>query len=282
VHSFTEGPGDVTLSSDELGSHGYWDAFAVANGQFLSPQAEACRGSWLLTLAPEAAPAPGELISPLDAGTGRAWIVERTIQVAQAQFCDGTFAVAGSLSLARRNSTCGLSRTSSPRRRCSTLCWTVSAYPNYLWTMWTEKGEVDRAIEELQLTERLLTCTTEEAKRLYRELERRFSVRPGAKWIWEHFRFPGTSQHSDDDRAFERLSLVVPSTSEELMFFPGSDQDAVCAYRGTIGAITNVIAECPSFEYCITPRGLEWLICENHHGVLMALGEPVESRLRAL
>jgi hypothetical protein len=104
TRSLTEGLGDITLSTDEPGFYwsAWYDAFAGAHGQFLSSRAEGCRGSWQLTLAPEAAPAQGELISPLDAGSGRAWIIERTIQVAQAQFCDGTFTVAGYLSCADR------------------------------------------------------------------------------------------------------------------------------------------------------------------------------------
>jgi hypothetical protein len=42
----------------------------------------------------------------------------------------------------------------------------------------------------------------------------------------------------------------------------------------------RVIADCPAFEYCIAPAGLEWLLVENHHGVLYAIGEPVASRLQ--
>lgn len=76
--------------------------------------------------------------------------------------------------------------------------------------------------------------------------------------------------------------MMVPNVDEELLFFPGSDESACCAYRGTIRAILAVLRDCPAFEYCIVPTQTDWLLCENHHGVLMAIGEPVESRLRDL
>ena len=36
------------------------------------------------------------------------------------------------------------------------------------------------------------------------------------------------------------------------------------------------------FEYYIVGRKLGWMVAENHHDVLMAVGEPVASRLDAL
>ena len=46
-------------------------------------------------LAPETAPAVGQVISPLDAGVGQPWIVERGLAIEQGQFCGTTFADAG-------------------------------------------------------------------------------------------------------------------------------------------------------------------------------------------
>jgi hypothetical protein len=145
-----------------------------------------------------------------------------------------------------------------------------------------EQEEVERSIRELGLQDRLQPYPRADAKRLYDTLEARFSDKMGARWIWEHIRMPHSSRHFRDDRAYQRLSFVAPSSSEELLFFPGSDQDVVCAYRGTIDTITAVLADCFGFEYCITPVGMDWLVCENHHSVLIAVGEPVESRLREI
>jgi hypothetical protein len=95
-------------------------------------------------------------------------------------------------------------------------------------------------------------------------------------------RLPGVSRNFDDDRAFERLPQLVLDSTENLVFFPASDGDLVFAYRGTIVAIVRILGDCSFMEYCIVPATLEWLLCENHHGALIAVGEPVASRLRAL
>jgi hypothetical protein len=145
-----------------------------------------------------------------------------------------------------------------------------------------EQEEVERSIRELGLQGKLDAYPLADAKRLYEELEGRFSDTKGATRIWEHLRLPSISRHFSDDRAFERLPRIVPAASDEVLFFPGSDQDVVCAYRGTIEAISAVIGDCFAFEYCVAPLGLDWLVCENHHSVLIAVGEPVGSRLRAV
>jgi hypothetical protein len=54
-------------------------------------------GSWAIEVAPEMAPARGELISPLDAGVSQRWVVVRTMQFDQVQTCGGAFADPGVL-----------------------------------------------------------------------------------------------------------------------------------------------------------------------------------------
>jgi hypothetical protein len=148
--------------------------------------------------------------------------------------------------------------------------------------MWTEREEVERAIGELGFSAELVALADVDALRIYREIEVRFADRQGATWIWEHLRFPIASRTFDDDRAFERLLLVVRDATDRVVFFPGSDSDTVCGYVGTIAAVVGVLGQCPAFEYVIAPLGLEWLVGENHHGVLYAVGEPVASCLRGL
>jgi hypothetical protein len=146
--------------------------------------------------------------------------------------------------------------------------------------MWTEREEVNRAIAELGLGAKLVALADDEAQRIYRSIEDPFANMRGGRWVWEHFKVPYVSKSFDDDRPFERLPRIVPDAASPLTFFPGSDDgSAVSAYVGDIDAVVRVIAGCPAFEYLIVPPGLEWLVGENHHGVLYAVGEPVASRL---
>jgi hypothetical protein len=67
-------------------------SFTAVSGTFAVPDQASCRGSWWLQIFPATEPAPGQLISPLDAGADQPWIVERWMRFEQAQLCDGAFA----------------------------------------------------------------------------------------------------------------------------------------------------------------------------------------------
>jgi hypothetical protein len=142
--------------------------------------------------------------------------------------------------------------------------------------------DVARAIRELGLASKLVALSADEARRLYDAIEQRFASSRGARWIWEHLRNPAVSRRLEGDRAFQRLAEIVPNATAQLLYFPGSDEDVVAAYRGTIDTIAAVIGACSFHEYVVSPLGAEWFVCENHHGVVIAVGEPVESRLRTL
>jgi hypothetical protein len=146
----------------------------------------------------------------------------------------------------------------------------------------SEQEEVERAIAELRLEGTLRAVSAAEALELYGALEGRFADRRGACWIWEHLRARPGSRCFTDEKPFTRLPVSVPIASEELLFFPGSDEHPPCAFRGTIDVITRVLGNCFAFEYCVAPPAMDWLVCENHHDVLFAVGEVVEARLAAL
>jgi hypothetical protein len=148
--------------------------------------------------------------------------------------------------------------------------------------MSTVKQQVEQAVAQLGPGRTLTAVADHDARRIYVEIEMRFTGQRGATWVWEHLCLPCASRTFEDDRAYEPLPLITPSRAQDLILFPDSAEDPRYAYHGTIDAIVSVLADSPTFEYCIVPIGLGWLICENHHGLLIAVGEPVESRLRAL
>jgi hypothetical protein len=53
-------------------------------------------------------------------------------------------------------------------------------------------------------------------------------------------------------------------------------------YEGRIDAITAVLDEAWAFEFYLVSKKFEWLLCYNHHDVLMAVGEPTVTKLRRL
>jgi hypothetical protein len=50
-------------------------------------------------------------------------------------------------------------------------------------------------------------------------------------------------------------------------------------YEGTPSAACAILQECPAFEYYVVEKKMGWLICENHHGCVIASGEPIVSTL---
>lgn len=85
-------------------------------------------------------------------------------------------------------------------------------------------------------------------------------------WLWERFRYPtSTSQPSDAlDELEHRLS------PEERYWFLASDQHGKywVADASAFGILT-ALREMPYFEYYIVDHPMNWLICENHHGMLI-------------
>jgi hypothetical protein len=84
-----EGPTGVTISTSQTGSLDLTDVY----GAFASPTEQACGGSWSLALSTPLV--PDKVVSPLDAGPSQPWILHRSIDTQQGQFCDGTFPNAG-------------------------------------------------------------------------------------------------------------------------------------------------------------------------------------------
>jgi hypothetical protein len=50
-------------------------------------------------------------------------------------------------------------------------------------------------------------------------------------------------------------------------------------YESRINPVCAVLSECPAFEYYILPRKMDWLLCENHHNLIIGSGEAIVSKL---
>ena len=53
-------------------------------------------------------------------------------------------------------------------------------------------------------------------------------------------------------------------------------------FSGKLSSVVAVLGDLHAFEYAIVDKKLEWIICENHHNILVASGEPAVSKLREL
>jgi hypothetical protein len=102
-----------------------------------------------------------------------------------------------------------------------------------------------------------------------------------ALWWWEALRKPVTHFQPADPLAVLR-ELV---RSDEPVWFVAEANSSnkksgnFWLHGSFIEPICAVLQQMPAMEYYVVSRKCEWLICENHHGYLVASGEPMATRL---
>jgi hypothetical protein len=103
----------------------------------------------------------------------------------------------------------------------------------------------------------------------------RFTGRVQPGFWWEQLVLPHESFQVRDGRS------LVPDANLPVwvVTFWGVPPEV---FASTPAAIAAVFAECPLFEFFVVPKDLSWLVGENHHDYLIAVGEPVASRLRRI
>lgn len=104
-----------------------------------------------------------------------------------------------------------------------------------------------------------------------------------ALWWWEALREPvAFTQPADSVEALKRL--VTPNESVWFVVEAGGPKKSgnFWLYESTIEVICAVLREIPACEYYVVSRKLDWLLCENHHDVLIASGAEMVARMEAL
>jgi hypothetical protein len=137
-------------------------------------------------------------------------------------------------------------------------------------------NEIDAARQLLQISAadfRPLLFTTDWHKleeRIYQSFCR-IDGKSRPIWLWERFK---SETHS--------LQLTVPAHTilhrlvpiDEVMWLMAYDCSDFYFYEGKITAIERIISELTYVmdEYYLISKKLEWLLCENHHDVLIGTG----------
>ncbi|WMS86585.1 DUF6756 family protein [Pleionea litopenaei] len=97
-------------------------------------------------------------------------------------------------------------------------------------------------------------------------------------WLWEAIEEPYASYQPDD--GIEELNSLL--CHSDTYWFIASDEDGkYWVLEGTGEAIVSVLSETRYFEYYITNKEISWLICENHHGVMVLKGPIASERENA-
>lgn len=105
-------------------------------------------------------------------------------------------------------------------------------------------------------------------------------------WIWDDLKVaPSTLALGAPAESLRVLPLVLPERTPVWLlaedYSGGKRAGAFWLFDTDTDAVVPVLGEHPLFEYAVVGRHLEWLVGENHHNVIFAVGEPVASRLEA-
>lgn len=100
------------------------------------------------------------------------------------------------------------------------------------------------------------------------------------KWWWDFFNEP--IYFINPKNALETLESLIDK--HETVWFVAEDEqkekEHFWLYEGKINAIVSVLEECNFLEYYIVSKKLEWILCENHHGILIGCGEKIIRKLK--
>ena len=149
--------------------------------------------------------------------------------------------------------------------------------------MTTVRDEIRAVVKESKLSpQEFRELTHKEAETVYLAALRKFVPTGTPIWWWEHFT-KYSSLHFLDDDGSKFIARLVSTPNTRVWFIVGEDDDSnYPVFGATVTAVQSVVENCFAFEYYIISKELDWLLCENHHGVMFAVGEPLETKLEEL
>ena len=102
------------------------------------------------------------------------------------------------------------------------------------------------------------------------------------KWWWDSFLEPIYYFHPEN--IFNTLVLLIDDKESVWLVIDDESKkfEHYWLYEGNIYAIVTVLKELPFGEYYIVSKKLEWILCENHHNILIGCGEPIINRMKIL
>lgn len=150
--------------------------------------------------------------------------------------------------------------------------------------METLQHEIMNAAQQLGILEsQFHSVRSEEAEHILQRAEHTFVRVSGKRWWWTAFRCRGYAVTFTDQRGYQRLTQIAPGGTQQNWLIVNVAEDSpgpVLIYEGSLDAIQAVIGECYAFEYYVVGHSDDWLVCETHHDVVIALGYKAIRRLK--
>jgi len=119
-------------------------------------------------------------------------------------------------------------------------------------------------------------------KRIFQEFAT--TSETGITWLWQQLKHEGVSTQTEHNN-LSHLSTLFENESKVWVVFEDWDHTkkngSYWLFEGNFGSAINVLNNMHGIEYYIVDKKMHWMVMENHHDILIAVGEPAESRLLA-
>jgi hypothetical protein len=142
---------------------------------------------------------------------------------------------------------------------------------------------IAEAVDALSLSDQVRFIDEPERSTILNRVVDAFLEMPNARFWWEHLKVPDESWAIA--HGYKYLAQLAGDPEDTCWFITGltDNIDAMGVFECSPSVATNLLGECPAFEYALVDRSLQWLVIENHHDILIATGDARErlARLRA-
>lgn len=144
------------------------------------------------------------------------------------------------------------------------------------------RADIERVIKELNLREQeFCPLKINEWESVEKNIEKYFLVeqpkRISRSWLWSDLKCEYYAKGFSDD-PYLSLNLLV-SEKEQVYFIVNetiNEKTKYWYYEGTVEKVIEVIGEAVGIdEYYLVSKKYKWLLCVNHHNVLMGTGEMI-------
>lgn len=99
-------------------------------------------------------------------------------------------------------------------------------------------------------------------------------------WWWQVYK--NLKQHAIHFRegyAFEIFTELLPVKETKYWFIASEENGKYWVYESNVEAIEMILKEMYGFEYYIVDKKYNWVLCENHHDILIGLGDEIVDKL---
>jgi hypothetical protein len=139
---------------------------------------------------------------------------------------------------------------------------------------------VAEAVETLSLIGSVRSVGDPERSEVLRRVTDAFLERSDVLFWWSHLKLPIETWQTEN--GYKHLQELVPHPENDTWLITGLTDDDKGLFECKPAIASAIIGECPGFEYALVDRAFKWMVIENHHDILIAVGDAALrlSRLR--